>query len=81
VPTLQDSPLAQADEAAGLPDDEVVEELDPEDLAGGRKTAREGDVFGRGLRIAAGVVVRREDRGGGLGAARSAALPARIAGL
>jgi hypothetical protein len=52
----------EAHEAAGLAEDEVVEKLDAEELAGGGETPRKGDVLGARLGIAAWVRVRREDR-------------------
>jgi len=42
----------------------VVEDLNPEELAGGDEAARQRDVLGRGLGVAARVVVRQEQRRG-----------------
>ena len=41
----------------------MVEDLDAEELAGGGEPAREGDVLGRWLGIAARVVVGQQERG------------------
>ena len=38
---LQHSPLAETDEQAILPEDDVVEDLDPEELASSHQPARE----------------------------------------
>src|SRR5437667_330264 len=43
---LQDATLAEADEAARLAEDDVVEQLDAEELPGGGEPAREADVLG-----------------------------------
>src|SRR3954451_18109661 len=40
-----------------VPDDDVVEDFDAEDLAGVRQPLRGGDVFRGGVRVAGGVVV------------------------
>ena len=53
----QDAPRAEAHEAAGLAEDEVVEDLDAEERAGGGEPAREGDVLGGRFGIAGRVVV------------------------
>ena len=60
---LQDAASAKADEAAGLAEDQVVEDLDPEELAGRGETARQGDVLGGGLGVAARMVVSEQERG------------------
>lgn len=61
---LQDSPLAEAHVAAGLAEDDVVEEHDTEVLAGGGEPVRKGDVLGRRFRIARRVAMRDDQRGG-----------------
>jgi hypothetical protein len=43
---LQDAPPTQAHEAAGLADHEVVEDLDPQELACGREATRQDYVLG-----------------------------------
>jgi hypothetical protein len=58
------TPLAEADEAAGLAKDEMVENLDAEELAGRREPAREGDILGGRLGVAARVVVGQQEGGG-----------------
>src|SRR5438093_28728 len=58
---LQDAALAQADEAASLAEDDVVEKLDAEELAGGGQAPRQRDVLARWFRVAARVRVRGED--------------------
>src|SRR5260221_8946893 len=59
----QHAPLAKADEPAGLAQDEMVEDLDPEELAPGDEPACESNVLGRRLGIAAGVVVSQQEGG------------------
>ncbi len=53
----QDRALAEAHEAAGLAEDEMVEKLDADELAGGSEASSEGDVVGRWLRVAGRMVV------------------------
>ena len=51
-------------EPAALADDEVVEQLDIEQLAGRDNLDGEGDVGRRGRRVAGGMVVDGDDGGG-----------------
>jgi hypothetical protein len=63
---LLSEPEAEAlqGEPAPLPDDEVVEQLDIEQLPGGHDLDGQGDVGRRGRRIAGGVAMDRDDGGG-----------------
>jgi len=58
----------EAHEAAGVAEDEVVEKLDAEELAGGGETPRKGDVLGARLGITAygDIPINRVMRNSGL---------------
>ena len=63
APAKPQAPLPQA-YPAPLPDHQMVEHIYAEELAGVHDLPRDGDVFGGGSRVARGVVVGNDDRGG-----------------
>src|SRR5262245_60741573 len=61
-PASQHAALLQAHEAAGA-EHEVIEDVDAHERAGGREPPREGEILGRRLGVAGGMVVEEHDRG------------------